>query len=297
MPEDIRDKQYITHEDVVGLNFIKTDGPLVFRRHYRQGLRSHVLEILRPADLDRERTGTVVDGNRWFPKAKPIKIFRLFRTRLNTLEIALKEIGRVKLVEKYLAPDYMACSDEFIVDYASPEGPALMLCGLQGYVEGEILDPWSILEGAPFRADLYDRMRDKLASDFRSPSQWIEGLQKETAIFIKKIKAMASETGHIPDLAGVGNLMVVRSGRIKLVDINNISPVNADRKIALDDRGYPVCDKSIEALSHLEQKILGRSVDTRETIYHDFLAPERLAAVKIREKRFYGRLNQKSDPI
>lgn len=293
MPGDIRDKAYLTHDDVIGLNFIKSSGPFVFRRHFRQGLRSHVMELLHASDVELEKNGTVIEGTRWFPRAKPFKILRLFRTKLNTLETALKETARVKLVEKYLAPDYMAQSDEFIVDYAGPEGPGLLLCGLQAYVEGEVIDPWSVLDGEAFRSELYGRMRRYLGNNSPTERHWITTLQEETAILVKKIKTMLLETGHVPDLAGVGNLLAMRSGRIILVDINNISPVCFNSTIALDDRDYPVCDKSIEALAHLEQKILDRTIDAGEGIYKGFLTPERMEAVKIQEKRFYQKLNGK----
>lgn len=291
MDVDIRDRTYLVHDDVVGLNFIKADGSFVFRRHFRQGLRSHVMELLRPEDIELERAGTMVNGTRWFPKAKPYRIFRVFKTRLSTLESALKEIGRVKLVEKYLAPSYMARSDEFVVDYEGPDGRSLMLCGLQRYIEGEILDPWRIIEGHPFRADLYDRLLAHPAVTAVSKKQWIRHFQEEASIFIQRIKSMIAETGHIPDLAGVGNLMVVPSGQIKLVDINNISPVDLDGTIALDDRGYPVCDKSIEVLSHLEEKILDHVINKKEAIYRFFLHPDRMAEVSEQERRFHRQFN------
>ena len=249
------------------------------------------MELLRPADLELERTGTTIDGIRWFPKAKPYQIFRIFKTRLSTLDAALKEIARVKLVEKHLAPAYMACSDEFVVDYAGPDGQSLLLCGLQAYIEGEVIDPWRILKGKHFRADMYHRMHRYPSMMSAQKEQWIRRFQKEAAIFIKKIKAMIADTGHVPDLAGLGNLMVVPSGQIKLVDINNISPVEFDSAVALDDRGYPVCDKSIEVLSHLEQKILDRAIDNKEAIYQYFLKSERMAEVSEHEKRFYHKLN------
>ena len=91
---------------------------------------------------------------------------------------------------------------------------------------------------------------------------------------------MILQTNRVPDLAGVGNLILTRSGNIKLVDINNISRVSFDRTIPLDDRGYPVCDKSIEALSLLERKLTGRSLDGRDIIYNTFLDPERMKDVK-----------------
>ena len=47
--EDIRDKPVIGHEDVVQLNFVRSPGSYLFRRHYKNGLRSHVMEVLERA--------------------------------------------------------------------------------------------------------------------------------------------------------------------------------------------------------------------------------------------------------
>ncbi len=291
MPEDIRDKAFINHDDVIGLNFIKKFPPYFFRRHFRQGLRSHVMEILKIPDVHLEKTGTVVDGVKWFPRAKPYKIFRLFRSRLKTVENALKEIETVKIVEKYLAPDHLARSEEFIVDYMGPEGRDLMLCGFQEYVEGEIIDPWSVLD----KDCLVSAMYDNLCKDARSPAmikeKWIKQVQLKGARFIGQIKQMIADTGYVPDLAGVGNIIIVNSGEIKLVDINNISRVAFDSVIRLDDKGYPVCDKSVEALSILESKILGKTLDSKETIYKTFLDPQRMKAVQAKEQDFYQKKN------
>ena len=100
--QDIRDKPLIRHDDVVGLNFIKATCPYFFRRHFRQGLRSHILEILKQGDVEIENRGTVVDGLRWFPRAKPTHMLRIFRGRLAYIDNALAEIKRVKQVENYL---------------------------------------------------------------------------------------------------------------------------------------------------------------------------------------------------
>ena len=100
---------------------------------------------------------------------------------------------------------------------------------------------------------------------------------------------MVAEVRHVPDLAGAGNLVVTKAGQIKLVDINNISPVVYDVDIRLDDKGYPVCDKSIEALALLEQKITGQAIDAQEALYRFFLAPERRQRVKRQEELFYRR--------
>jgi len=287
MPEDIRDKPFIGHDDVIGLNFIKNPCPYVFRRHFRQGLRSHILEILKPADMEMEILGTVVKGVRWFPKARPHKIFRIFRARLQTLARALDEIARVKVLEQYLAPAYLAKSDEFVVDYMGPQGPDLMLCGFQEFVEGEIIDPWGILDSDDLIAVMYHSLRRDWEPSAPAKARWIRDMRSKGDIFISKIKQMILEKRHVPDLAGVGNLVMVPSGEIKLVDMNNISRVSFDAEIQLDDRGYPVCNKSIEALSLLEGKLLGRPVDTSEPIYGHFLDPHRRKEVQDLEKIFY----------
>jgi hypothetical protein len=287
MPGDIREKPSITHADVTSLNFIRSTPSCVFRRHYRQGLRSHIMEILNPYDVQKEQTGVFLDGIRWFPKAVPRKMFRIFRTRLKTLDGALNEIARVKLVERYLAPDFMATSTECIVDYQRPDGCDLLLCGFQEYVKGEVLDPWTVLVPEEILPTLYETINGEPSGFFRPKEEWIADIQKKGNRFISKIKKMMIESGHIPDLAGTGNLIISVTGNILLVDINNISPVILDASIYLDDKGYPVCDKSIEALSLIEEKILGRPIDMDETIYSWFLAPKRRESVKAIEEHFW----------
>ena len=117
--------------------------------------------------------------------------------------------------------------------------------------------------------------------------RWIHIMQEKAENFIGKIKQMIMETNHVPDLAGVGNLFVTRSGDIKLVDINNISRFSFDSTIHLDDRGYPVCDKSIEALSLLEQKLLGKPLHSNDIIYKTFLDPIRMKEVQAIDKKFH----------
>ena len=287
MPEDIRDKPYINHADVVALNFIKASGPYIFRRHYRQGLRSHIMEVLTQHDVERERTGLVVDGVRWYPKAKPVRMFRIFKTRLTTLENALRETRRVKIVERYLAPDFMATSSEFIAEYLRPEGRDILLCGFQTYEPGEIVDPWSILKGRAFLAALYDGLQGVIGEVNIREDQWEALVRKKAAIFIQRIKEMVTQDGYIPDLAGRGNLVVGTTGEIKLVDINNISKVSVDSEIRLDDRGYPVSDKSIEALYLIEGKITGKIPDQNDALYKIFLNKKRRKAVKRHEENFY----------
>lgn len=117
MEIDIRDRATLNHADVTALNFIRATPPYIFRRHYRHGLRSHIMEILNPGDVAIEQSGTIMDGIRHFPMARPRRMFRIFRTRLKTLDEALGEIDRVKIVERFLGPDFMATSTECIVDY------------------------------------------------------------------------------------------------------------------------------------------------------------------------------------
>jgi hypothetical protein len=287
MVEDIRDKKFVTHEDVVALNFIKTDSPCIFRRHHRQGLRSHVLEVLHRRDVDREKIGTVVDGIRWFPKAEPAHVFRIFRTRLETLESALGEIDRVKIVERYLAPNFLARSNEFIVDYDGPAGWEPLLCGFQSYERGEIVDPWSLLDQRAFAHSLFDALQASLHNPAMTRGQWTTRAGHKAAAFIDRVREMILQTGYVPDLAGIGNLVITAGGDIKLVDINNISRVCLDGDVPLDDRGYPVGDKSIEALYLLEEKLAGRTASKADPIYNAIFDPQRQKAVRAHETRFY----------
>ena len=289
MVQDIRDKPAIRHADVVELNFIRADSPYCFRRHFRQGLRSHILEILKRADVAAENAGIVFDGVRRFPRARPDNMLRIFRARLQTLEQALEEIGRVKVVETFLGPDCIAESSEFLVDYQGPGGASIMLCGFQAYVQGELLDPWGLLDRDRLFATLYNSLHKDRERSERHRQAWISAAQRKGIRFIQAVKRMIAEVRHVPDLAGAGNLVVTKAGQIKLVDINNISPVVFDSGVVLDDKGYPVCDKSIEALALLEQKITGQAIDAHEELYGFFLAPERRQRVTHQEEMFYRR--------
>ena len=71
-----------------------------------------------------------------------------------------------------------------------------------------------------------------------------------------------------------------------LVDINNISPVYSDSTIPLDEKGYPVCDKSIEALSLIEKKIVGRPINMEEKLYKQFLNSQRKTLVQEKVELF-----------
>ena len=68
MEKDIRDKPNIRSEDITGLNFIRDSGTYLFRKHYRQGLRSHIMEVLDSNDIWKEKTnGTVTCVTYWKP--------------------------------------------------------------------------------------------------------------------------------------------------------------------------------------------------------------------------------------
>jgi hypothetical protein len=290
MTQDIRDKHSLRHDDVVGLNFIAADRPYLFRRHFRQGLRSHIMEVLKRSEVAIEDAGIVVDGVRWFPRARPDHMLRIFRTRLPTLESALSEIARVNVVATYLGPEFIAASSEFIVDYHGPEGPVIMLCGFQDYVDGEMLDPWSLLDELRLLPTLYENLFEAPERSETHRQAWIDTARRRGARFIQAVKRMIGEVRYIPDLAGAGNLIVTRTGHVKLVDINNISPVAFDDAIPLDDKGYPVCDKSIEALALMEAKFLGRAIDGNEAVYRHFLDPARLGRVQDHEAAFHRRM-------
>ena len=246
--------------------------------------------VLRPEDVKREKEGIERDGVKWFPKAKPLKMLRVFRTRFDRLEDATQELKRVKVVEKYLAPEYMAMSNEFLVDYHVHGKYETLLCGLQEYVEGEILDPWELLDRHSLWA-LFCRMTVHEEHGSRSKQdqieKWAGTVRSKAGRALAQIRKMIREASLIPDLAGVGNLVLTPSGGIKLVDINNISQVSCEADISCDDKGYPVCDKSVEALSLLEQKLLGRSLDKTDPVYGAFLDAGRMKEVEVLEKVFH----------
>ena len=286
MTDDVREKASLNHEAVVSLNFIREPSIYVFRRHYRQGLRSHIMEVLKRIDVARERTGVEIGGVRWFPRAKPTKMLRIFRTKFKRLEEAVEEIGTVKIIEKYLGPDHIARSNEFLVDYIVRGRRDFVLCGLQEYVEGEVLDPWSSITRAHL-AGLLIRMNRGSGDESETSSElWIQMVRIRLERFIEGVKRMILEAGYVPDLAGVGNILLTPAGDVKLVDINNVSKVSFESSIEVDDKGYPVCDTSIKALSLLEQKVLERPIDMKETLYSTFLEPQRMNDVRILQERF-----------
>jgi hypothetical protein len=246
------------------------------------------MEVLQPKAVAMEKKGIIIDGLRLYPRAKPIKMLRIFRTRFDSLKSAREESKRVKVIIVYLTPDNIARSDEFLVDYALNGQHELILCGLQEYVEGEILDPWGCLDEKHLVALLEQMDFEGLMDSKITTTNRIQSIRKKTASFINKIKDMIIKENHIPDLAGIGNLILTRNGAIKLVDINNISRVGFNSDIKLDDRGYPVCDKSIEALALLEQKLLERPINKDEVVYKTFLDARRMTDVRAIEKAFHN---------
>lgn len=287
MIKDIRDKSYITHEDVLALNFIRKPGAYVFRKYHKQGLRSHIMEVLDPGDFLKQNKGEIVDRIRVFPWAKPLKMLRIFRTKFFSTKEVFEEIKKLKIVEKYLPQDSYAKSDEFIVDYIWNKNRDFILCGLQEYVEGEILNPWDPISKHQL-AGLFAPMEGYGTNGFQMTSeQLIHKFQKKVEHFIARVKKMILEANYIPDFAGVENLLITPTGNIKLVDINNISKVSLGPEISLDDKGYPVCDKSIEAISMLEKKLLGKSIDKTERLYKVFLDPQRMKEVGALEEKFH----------
>jgi len=288
---DIRDHADIRHADIVALNFMRTPDSIYYRRHFRHGLRSHIMEVLDAQDRRLEAEGFLKDGLRFFPRARPRKMLRLFRRRFDSPEQAVGEIHRLQVLDHYLSPAFYAPSDEFIVDYRGPEGYSIMLCGLQEYVSGEDLDPW---HHNP--SNLLPEICGRLVSDhYRTLQLPLEELSRrirqQATHFILRIKRMAREANHIPDLAGIGNILVTAEGQIKLVDINNISRLWFDHRIRVDDKGYPVCDKSIEALSLLEKYCTGGVDLKNDPVYQIFLDPQRMQEVRSLEQAFNHALN------
>jgi len=288
MPRDLRDAPHLNHDDILALNFIQEPGNYVYRRHYRQGLRSHVMEVLSRQAVEDEKKGIIICGSKRYPRAEPAKVLRLFRARFTTLEDAEEELRRVKIITAYLEPNHLGRPEEFLVDYSASGKREILLCGLQEYVRGEVLDPWSLLNRDHLVSILSDMGCDGAGKDNRQGDQWVHCVREKAARLVEKLKQMIMEVHYVPDLAGIGNLILTQNGYIKLVDINNISRVSFDRNISLDDRGYPVCDKSMQALFLLEKKLVRRSSGKADPVYRVFLDPERMKDVDAAEKAFYG---------
>lgn len=282
---DIRDQIHLSGDDILKLNFIKNSDYYVFRKHYRFGLRSHIFEVLLKKDIQTESKGKMVDGVRIFPRAIPVKIFRILRNRFKNIEAVFREIDKYKILLHMLGPDLIAQSEEFIVDYTGTENHQIVLCGLQEYIDGEILDPWRIFDPS-YLTGIYK----PVTSDPSQALNRVKTAQHHIESFVKRVRKMISKTGFIPDLAGVGNLILMSDGRFKLVDINNIKKFEFNDNILLDDKGYPSCDVSIKVLSILEKQLLQKNIPDNDPLYSFFLSPHRLAKVKKLEKDFYKTL-------
>ena len=283
--KDIRDRPYLTESEILKLNFINDSSNYIFRKYYRSGLRSHVLEILTAKDVLKETQGEITQGVRMFPRAKPKKILRILRNRFKNKKTVFQEIKKYHLLLKFLGPEYIAESEEFIVDYTGTGKNQIILCGLQEYIEGEILDPWGIC-GKNFLSALF---KSTTCNNYKL-SALVKKARANIATFVKRIRQMIAETGYIPDLAGFGNLILTLDGNLKLVDINNIVKIKLNDSILIDDKGYPSCDVSVEVLSILEKDILQKNIKIDDPLYNLFLSPLRKVKVKTLEKKFYRNL-------
>lgn len=282
---DIRDQVYVSGKDVQALNFINASGGYIFRKYYRSGLRSHIFEVLLAEDVLKETQGEIKDGIRMFPRARPKKMFRILRGRFKTRESVFNEIKKYTILLNALGPDLIAESEEFMVDYTGTGKNQIVLCGLQEYVEGEILDPWQ-LSGEAY---LHDLFKSTLQSCIPHQVR-VQKARENIAGFVEKTRKMIVDTGYIPDLAGIGNLILTPDAALKLVDINNIVAIKFDDTILIDDKGYPSCDVSIDVLSILERKILQKNINMNDSLYRLFLSPDRKKKVKRLEKDFYKNL-------
>jgi len=286
---DIREQAHLSGDEVKKLNFIHDSKTLVFRKYYRSGLRSHIFEVLLAKDILKETQGELIDGIRMFPRARPIKMFRILRNRFKSKEAVFQEIEKYNNLLKFLGPGLIALSEEFIADYTGMEKSRIILCGLQEYVEGKILDPWR-LSGDNCLMDLFLSMPKARASARQTVVENktnIKNAKKNIGLFVKKVRQMIVQTGYIPDLAGIGNLILTPAGDLKLVDINNIVEIKINDTILLDDKGYPSCDVSIEVLSILERDLLQKKIHMDDPLYSHFFSPERKKRVKSIENEFY----------
>jgi hypothetical protein len=248
------------------------------------------MELLDPDDVIKQNSGEIINGILFFPWAMPLKMLRIFKTKFDSLTEVFEEIRKVKIIEKYLPSDAYAKSEEFIVDYMWNGNRDVILCGLQEYIAGEILNPWETTgmnQLTIFFAGISNSRDNGLGI---TADQFVNRFRKNIKKFIESVKKMILEANYVPDLAGLENLLVTPGGDIKLVDINNVSRVSFGSDIRLDDKGYPVCDKSIEAISLLEEKLLDKSIDKTETLYKIFLDPLRMKDVSDLEEKFHGSL-------
>ncbi|MCF8044808.1 MAG: hypothetical protein K9J83_03020 [Desulfarculaceae bacterium] len=287
-PADIRDRRHLTGHDILALNFVKTDVPFVFRRHFREGLRSHIFELHDPESVALEKNGVMENGVRIFPRSVPFAMLRLMRYRFSSAGEALAEIERFHTLLRFLTTDFVADSEEFVVDYRIHGKMELLLCGFQEYVAGEVFDPWAFERYPGTLSSLADQV-SALRDTGMPESRFLDLLERNARRFVAALKQMMDRAGLIPDLSGVGNLIVTKDARLKLVDINNISRVCFTPDVYIDDKGYPVCDKSVEVLAILEEHFFGTprpDMIRKDPVYRVFLEPDRLGLVREKEKAF-----------
>jgi hypothetical protein len=276
MTTDIRNKPTLTHEDIAALNFIKRSCPFFFRNHYREGLRSRLMQALKPSDITHETLGIMQAGIRRFPVARPQAMLRIFKKNFSSPRDIQKEIDHYKILQYYLPHTHYAFSSEFMVDYTAGSEKMNLLCGLQEYVPGEGVDPWH--ENALLKIE------SSLGGQGKGP---LNTALENLASFVYHTKKMILDADTIPDLAGVGNLIITPLGAVKLVDINNISRLTMEHHIPVDDKKYPVSDKSIQALYQIETRILNRPGLASDTLYRFFLDPPRMEDVRQLETAFH----------
>ncbi len=282
---DLISRPILTGAEVKRLNFIRDSSKFHFRRYYRQGLRSHIFEILDQKSIVKEAIGEIRNGVHWFPPAVPRHMLRILRTRFDNLQQALCEIEKYDLLLKSLGPELIARSTEFVVSYTGAKKPDLVLCGLQEFISGTALDPWALYGAYPLQTFFMSHFGKNGPFE-----KWQPRILEAFKLFIDRTRRMVSQSGIIPDLAGNGNLIISPSGNLKLVDINNIIPIDPGGPVLLDDKGYPSADKSMEVLFILEKRILASSGVTRDPLYAPFRVPERLEDVKVFQKRFFQNL-------
>jgi len=282
---DPRGTTSFTGENVRRLNFINESPSHHFRRHFRQGLRSHIFEVLDAEDVLKETQGEIRGGTRWFPRAVPKQMLRILRTRFASLDQVLDEVNKYSMILKFLGPELMAVSQEFIVEHQGGDGPEILLCGLQEYVKGEVLDPWNLQGDRPLDNFFQMHFPGEICA-----KEWVTKALESISTFVGQTKNMIADEGYIPDLAGNGNLLITAQGDLKLVDINNIIEAHCNDDIFLDDRNYPSCDKSVEVLAILEQKILKNNKFLDDCLYRHFFTLERRERVRQLEETFYQNL-------
>ena len=276
MDVDSLNKPSLSHEDILALNFIKRPCRYYFRNHFREGLRSRLMQALKLSDIALETKGVMRQGIRMFPMAQPVAMLRIFKTLFSCSADVQKEIDHYRLLQRWLLKIHYARSSEFMVDYIRGRDKSILLCGLQEYVPGEAIDPWQ--ENALLKIE------NCMESSHKGT---LKKALENLASFVNCIKNMITKTGAIPDLAGVGNIIMTPLGIVKLVDINNISKLSMNHRIPVDDKKYPVTDKSIQALFQLETQILGRSKDTVDSLYRFFLDHQRMKDVRDLEIAFH----------